>query len=247
MGKKVVAIVPAAGIGKRFGRAANKQFLALGGKPLIIWALEVLQGVDSVSEIIPVMKDSDMEQGFDLIERYNLTKIKKISPGGKERQDSVYKGLKLINDQTDAVLIHDGVRPLVDADLIKKALQELMSPPVPSLSKESGGGFDGVIVGVPPKDTIKEAANRGKDIAVKKTLKRNVLWAIQTPQVFKYASLMRAYKKAMADDFYSTDDSAIVEKYGGKVKIIAGSYTNIKITTPEDLDIAEMFLSKRRT
>lgn len=248
MNNKVIAIVPAAGLGKRFGRGGNKPFHPLIDKPLIVWALEVFESIDDIAEVIPVFKKADMEQGCALLERFKLSKVKRIAPGGKERQDSVYNGLNLIGNKANAVLIHDGVRPLVERDLIKRAIQELLSPqhpPTPPLLRGGEGGFDGVVVGVPLKDTIKEVRSREKEIIVKKTLNRNVLWAIQTPQVFKYAPLINAYKKAMDEGVYSTDDSAIVERYGGKVKVIMGSYTNIKITTPEDMDIAELFLRKK--
>ena len=230
--KKVTAIVPAAGLGKRFGQDNNKTFQALLDKPIVIWVLEALECVDDIEEIIPVFKKDDMEQGLALIERFGISKVKRVAPGGKERQDSVFNGLNLAGKKTDVVLIHDGVRPLIEKSVIEESIKQLKD-------------CDGVIVGVPPKDTIKEARGHGEDIVVKRTLNRNVLRAIQTPQVFKYSALMQAYKKAMAEKFYSTDDSAIVERYGGKVKVIMGSYTNIKVTTPEDLAIAEMLLRKR--
>ncbi|MCG2814000.1 MAG: 2-C-methyl-D-erythritol 4-phosphate cytidylyltransferase [Thermodesulfovibrionales bacterium] len=250
--KKVATIVPAAGLGKRFGQGGNKPFQVLGNKPLVVWVFEVLESINEIAEIIPVFKKDDMALGCDLLEKFKFSKVKRIAPGGKERQDSVYGALALIDKETDVVLIHDGVRPLVDRDLIERAIRELLIPPHPPLLKGGEGGFDGVVVGVPLKDTIKEVRSqvsgvrrKGEEIIVKKTLNRNVLWAIQTPQVFKYSVLMKAYRKAMDERFYSTDDSAIVEKYGGKVKAIMGSYSNIKITTPEDLDIAELLLRKR--
>ncbi len=232
MKRKVTAIIPAAGLGKRFGQDNNKTFQALLDKPIVIWALEALECVDDIEEIIPVFKKDDMEQGLALIERFGISKVKRVAPGGKERQDSVFNGLNLAGKKTDVVLIHDGVRPLIEKSVIEESIKQLKD-------------CDGVVVGVPPKDTIKEARGHGKDIVVKRTLNRNALRAVQTPQVFKYSALMHAYKKAMSEKFYSTDDSAIVERYGGKVKVIMGSYTNIKVTTPEDLDMAEMLLRKR--
>jgi len=234
MEQKVIAIIPAAGLGKRFGEGGSKQFQTLGDKPLVVWALEVFESIGDVTEIVPVFKSADMEQGRRLVEDYGISKVKRIASGGKERQDSVYNGLNLIGDGADVVLIHDAVRPLVKSSIIKESISQLKD-------------CDGVVVGVPLKDTVKEVGttrNRAESGVVKKTLKRDVLWAIQTPQVFKYAILMKAYKKAMGEKFYSTDDAAVVEKYGGKVKVIMGSYANIKITTPEDLDIAEMLLRK---
>ena len=231
----VVAIVPSAGLGKRFGPGSNKPFQSLGGKSLIIRSLETLQSVPEVEEIIPVLKGEDMEYGQKIFEQFNLTKIKRIAPGGKERQDSVYKGLKLVEDKDSIVLIHDGVRPLIGKELIEKAIQELLLS-----SSEGRGGIDGIVLGVPVKDTIKEAENG----IIKKTLKRGSLWAIQTPQIFSYKKIIEAYEKAMKEGFYTTDDSALIEKYGGKIKVVMGSYRNIKITTPEDLEIAEFLVSR---
>lgn len=244
---RVVAIVPAAGLGKRFGEGKNKPFHPLLGKPLIIWTLQTLQGIDEIAEIIPVLKEDDLIVCGDLVEKYNITKAKRIVPGGQERQDSVYNALKVIDDKTSVVLIHDGVRPLIEADLIRKSLSELKD-------------CEGVVVGVPVKDTIKEARrpSRGdcpritgesvdsglspEKLLVEKTLNRNVLWAIQTPQVFFFEKIRDAYIKATADKYYATDDAALIERYGGKVKIIMGSYRNIKITTPEDIDIAKALM-----
>ncbi|MEW6066771.1 MAG: 2-C-methyl-D-erythritol 4-phosphate cytidylyltransferase [Nitrospirota bacterium] len=224
----IVAVVPAAGIGKRFGSGANKPFLHLCGKPLIIWSLETLHSVNAVREIIPVLKEEDMEQGRKIFESYGFSKIKRISPGGKERQDSVYNGLKLVEDKDCMVIIHDGVRPLIGKDLVEKLIDELKD-------------FDGAVLSVPVKDTIKEA----EDEIVKKTLKRDSLWAIQTPQIFSFRTISGAYEKAIEEGFYATDDAALVEKYGGNIKIVMGSYRNIKITTPEDMAIAEFLLTKK--
>lgn len=230
-GKKdrVVAIVPAAGLGKRFGQEKNKPFYPLIGKPLIIWTLEALQGIDEITEIVPVLKEDDMAMCGELVEQYNITKVKRIVPGGRERQESVYNALKMLDDKTSVVLIHDGARPLIDADIIRRSLYELRDG-------------DGVVVGVPVKDTIKKAESQ-ESLIVQKTLNRNLLWAIQTPQVFFYKKIKDAYERAFADRYYATDDAAIVEQYDGKVKIVMGSYRNIKITTPEDIKIAEAILA----
>jgi 2-C-methyl-D-erythritol 4-phosphate cytidylyltransferase len=250
--EKVIAIVPAAGLGRRFGHGTNKPFQNLGGKPIIIWSLETLESVNEIVDIIPVLKVEDMEYGQKVFEEYSLSKIKKIAPGGRERQDSVYNGLKLIDDKNCMVLIHDGVRPLIEKLLIEEVIKELLTAPLKFSSAplfEKGGrgdlrgfkGFDGVALGVPLKDTIKEAENG----IIKKTLRRDSLWAIQTPQAFHYRNILTAYEKAMKEGFYSTDDAALMERYGGKIKVVMGSYGNIKITTPEDLAIAELFLSKK--
>jgi 2-C-methyl-D-erythritol 4-phosphate cytidylyltransferase len=233
--EKVVAIVPAAGLGKRFGPGTNKPFQTIDGKPLITLSLQVLQSVYEITEIIPVFKLEDMEQGQKIIEEFGISKIQRIAPGGKERQDSVYNGLKLIEDKNCLVLIHDGVRPLIEKALIENAIKEMLS--IPALSPDTDR-VDGVVLAVPVKDTIKET----EDGIIKRTLKRSALWAIQTPQVFLYGSIAAAYDKAMNEGFYSTDDAALIERYGGKIKVVMGSYLNLKITTPEDICIAEALL-----
>ena len=250
--KRVVAIVPAAGLGKRFGPDTNKPFQSLGGKPLIIWSLETLESVHEIEEIIPVLKVEDMEYGQKIFKKYNISKIMRIAPGGKERQDSVYNGLRLIKNTDCLVLIHDGVRPFIEKELIEKAIKEFLTPSVSPFLHSGGfteakangveGGIDGVVLGVPVKDTIKEA----EDGIIKKTLKRGSLWAIQTPQIFPYDKMIHAYEKAIKEGFYSTDEAALIEKYGGKIMIVIGSYKNIKITTPEDMEIAEIFHLKQR-
>jgi len=228
MKENVIAIVPAAGLGTRFGPGTNKPFYPLLDKPLIVWSLEVLETLDEIREVIPVLKEQDMETGIEIFERYNLSKVKRIAPGGKERQDSVYHGLKLLKGKANMVLIHDGARPLIDAGIVRTTIKSV-------------AGFDGVIVGVPVKDTIKEV----QDGIVKRTLRRDAIWAVQTPQLFLYDSLMKAYEEALEQKFYSTDDSALIERNGGKVKMIMGSYSNIKITTPEDVPFAELLLKNR--
>jgi 2-C-methyl-D-erythritol 4-phosphate cytidylyltransferase len=236
MSHKVIAIVPSAGLGRRFGSDANKPFQILGGKPLVVWALETLESVEAIEEIIPVLRKEDVERGIEVFRSYNISKTKRVAAGGKERQDSVYNGLKLIGDKNCIVLIHDGVRPFIEKDLIEKVIKELL--------KGGKGGlksFDGVVFGVPVKDTIKEAESG----IIKSTIRRDSLWAIQTPQVFPYKKISAAYKKSIKEGFYSTDDAALMERYGGKIKVIMGSYSNIKITTPDDLIFAEYLLSKK--
>ena len=248
MGERVIAVVPAAGLGKRLGPGTNKPFYTVLGRPLIVWTLEALDRIDEISEIIPVIKEEDMELAAREFDRKRFSKIKRIAPGGRERQDSVYNGLRLLEREETIVLIHDGVRPLVDGRIVRDALASL-------------GGFDGVVPAVPVKDTIKETetcrdrsgssrtrAGGGKRetawYTVRRTLNRDSLWAVQTPQVFRLASIMRAYDLAMAEQFYATDDSALIERAGGKVRVIEGSYTNIKITTPEDIPLAECLLRR---
>lgn len=225
MQHKVVAIVPAAGLGRRFGEDRNKPFEMLGGKPVILWAIEVLENMAEIREIIPVLKESDMHAGLELFSQHAITKVRRVVPGGRERQDSVFNALHFIREKTSLVLIHDGVRPLLEAGMVRRAMKAL-------------SGCDGVVIGLPPKDTIKEVAG---DI-VRQTLKRDALIAVQTPQVFLYQPLLDAYERAMKEEFYATDDSSLVEWNGGRIRVVPGCHTNIKVTTPEDLVVAEAFL-----
>jgi len=228
LSNKVIAIVPAAGSGTRYGPRTRKPFLSLNGKPLILWALETLESVPHISHIIPVLKKSDLAKGQQLFKEYKISKILRIVEGGKERQDSVLNALTGIKGEKSIVLIHDGARPFLTEDMIERSVNEL-------------DGFDGVVVGMPPKDTIKETEHG----VVQKTLKRDSLWSIQTPQVFPLQAISAAYEHAYRERYYSTDDAALVERYGGRVKVIKGSYSNIKITTPEDLAFAELLLSQK--
>jgi len=225
-------------MGKRFGPGTKKPFQNLSGKPLIVWSLEALESVHEIEEIVPVLMKEDMEYGQRVFEEYGFRKIKMIAPGGKERQDSVYSGLRLIDAKKDIVLIHDGVRPFIKKELVEKGIMELRTSR--KASAKEGEAFDGVVLGVPVKDTIKEV----RAGFIRKTLKREFLWAIQTPQIFSLEKILDAYEKAAKEGFYSTDDSALLERYGGRVKVVAGSYRNIKITTPEDLEIAEFLLKE---
>jgi 2-C-methyl-D-erythritol 4-phosphate cytidylyltransferase len=221
---RVVAIVPSAGAGKRFG--GNKLFAILKDKPVLAWSLIAIQEVEEIGEIIPVMSDDEMGMGVEIVEAYGIKKVKKIAHGGKERQDSVYNGLKLIDKETSTVLIHDGVRPLVTPAMIGRALRSLQN-------------CDGVIVGVPLKDTINEVDDT---FVVKKNLKRDSLMAVQTPQVFNFKIIVDSYEKAFASDMHFTDDASVVQFYGGTVKVIEGEYRNIKITTPEDILVAHTLM-----
>lgn len=233
---RVTAIVPAAGLGLRFGPMGKKPFALLLGKPLIRWALEALEISPEVTDIIAVLRDEDRGEAEEVLAAFS--KVRAVAPGGRQRQDSVLSGLRQAEGAARIVLIHDGARPLVSEALIRDTLAGL-------------AGFDGAVAAVPPKDTIKEAGKEagneaGRARLVKKTLRRDELWAVQTPQVFAFDTLVEAYEKAAREGFYSTDDSALVERTGGRVNIVMGSYENIKITTPEDILVAEALLRARQ-
>ncbi|HLE39896.1 MAG TPA: 2-C-methyl-D-erythritol 4-phosphate cytidylyltransferase [Nitrospirota bacterium] len=227
---KVTVLIPAAGMGKRMGRAVAKQFLPLGDRPMLAHTLLAFQRASVVDEIIPILSEEDMETCLaDIIEHYHITKVKTLVVGGKERQDSVYNGLQKIEMDTAIVLVHDGVRPFVTHEMIEE-------------TAELAGKGECVAVGVPLKDTVKEV---GADGIVRATLDRSRLWAIQTPQAFPVKTLRRVYDESYAHKIYGTDDATLVERAGIKVRVIMGSYENIKITTSEDLLLAEEILKRR--
>lgn len=219
-------IIVAAGSGSRMKMGINKQFIKLNNKEIIAYTIEKFYKNDDIQDIVVVIKKEE-EEFFkkEIIEKYNLHNIK-IAFGGKERQDSVYNGLKSLNKDCEIVLIHDGARPFVTKEIIRKSIDE---------AKENNA----VVVGVPVKDTIK-VVNENKDII--DTPNRSTLWAVHTPQTFKYDILLKSYEDAFKNNFYGTDDAMLVEEIGYKVKMIEGSYNNIKITTQEDLSIGSQIL-----
>ncbi len=217
-------------MGRRMGKAVAKQFLPLGDKPLLAHTLLVFQRSAEIDEIIPILSQEDIENCLrNVIERYHISKVKTLVVGGKERQDSVANGLQKLEKDTSVVLVHDGVRPFVTTEMIKETVD---------LAKKG----ECVVVGVPIKDTIKEVDEAG---IIRHTLERSRLWAIQTPQVFPLNILKRAYEESYKHKVYGTDEATLVERAGGKVRVIMGSYENIKITTPEDLVLAEEILRRR--
>lgn len=226
----VTALIPAAGMGKRMGQSVAKQFLPLGDRPMLAHTLLAFQRAPMIDEIIPILSREDMEHCLrDVIERFHITKVKTLVVGGRERQDSVFNGLEKIGDGSGIVLVHDGVRPFVTQEMIAEV-------------SEIAAGGTSVAVGVPLKDTVKEVRPDG---VVKATLDRSRLWAIQTPQAFPVKLLRQAYAEAYRKKYVGTDDATLVERAGRKVRVIMGSYENIKITTPEDLILAEEILKRR--
>ena len=222
---KVCAIIPAGGLGKRMGSSSPKQFLHLGGIPVLMHTLGFFERASSVDRIIVVLPDRDIQSCKDMLEQ-GCSKLARIVPGGKERQDSVRNGLAALEDDIDLVVVHDAVRPFISDELINLTVAECI---------ECGA----VSVGMPVKDTIKLTDSQDR---VKSTLERNNLWLTQTPQAFKRQILDEAYRQAYADGFLGTDDAVLVERIGYPVKMIPGSYKNIKITTPEDLAYGEFML-----
>lgn len=214
-------IVAAAGVGKRMGLSYPKQFLEHNGKPLFINVLEIGEKSKLISDIIVVTGKELIKEVKYMCEKFKITKVKEIAEGGKERQDSIYNALKFC-DKNSIIAVQDGVRPFFKEKYLEDAFNELKNNPY----------IDGVVVGVPVKDTIKVVNEEGIIIS---TPVRRALVAAQTPQVFRGKILIEAYEKAKEENFLGTDDSSLVEKYGGKVKISLGDYGNIKITTIEDI------------
>lgn len=225
-----VAVVLAAGRGSRMKTSVQKQYLMLGGYPVIYYSLKQFEDCPQIDEIILVTGEQEIAYCREqIVERYQITKVRQIVPGGRERFQSVYCGLQAIKS-CDYVLIHDGARPFIDPAMIQRTLDAV---------RKTGA----CVVGMPVKDTIKVCDEN--QFAVN-TPKRSLLWSVQTPQAFSFPLIKGAYEKLIQsgrDD--ATDDAMVVEQMESRsVKLVEGSYQNIKITTPEDLLVAEIFLKK---
>jgi 2-C-methyl-D-erythritol 4-phosphate cytidylyltransferase len=221
-------VIVAAGSGSRMKRDINKQFIKLDGKEIIAYTIEKFYKSEDIDDIVIVIKENEEKYFIEnIINKYGFDNIK-LAYGGKERQDSVYNGIKKLNSNCEIVLIHDGARPFVNEYIIKNSIKE---------AKENNA----VVVGVPVKDTIKVVDSDGNIVD---TPNRSLLWSVQTPQSFKYEIITKAYEYAYSNDYYGTDDAMLVEHIGYNVKMIEGSYDNIKITTEEDLHFGIQILNK---
>ena len=204
-----------------------KQFMEIGGKPVLIHTLQKFNRIPEVDRIILVASQDHLKHAENMTAEWGIRKISQLVAGGKERQDSVENGLEAVPDACEIVLVHDGVRPLVSTEKIHEVIQK---------TRETGAA----ILAVPIKDTIK----RGEDRMVEETLDRTKLWAVQTPQGFRIDLIREAYRKAKEAGFYGTDDAVLVERLGHAVSIVEGEDCNIKITSPADLRWAEVMLSR---
>lgn len=235
MATKFTAIVLSAGSGKRMNSETPKQYLPLLGKPVIYYSLKAFQD-SPVTDIILVTGADEVDYCLrNIVKPYGLTKVRAIVPGGRERYDSVYEGLKAAGP-TDYVLIHDGARPVLTMEIINRSINMVQ------LEKSC-------VVGMPVKDTIRIVDAKRHATG---TPERSTVWQMQTPQSFSFPYIMEAYGKmkqsaAKGEDVsFITDDAMVVEHFmNGSVKMIEGSYRNLKITTPEDLKVAEEFLKRR--
>lgn len=224
---KIAAVVVAAGSGSRMGTKAKKQFLTLEGTPLLGYALKILDASHMIGSIVVVVSAGDEEYcRTDVVDRLGINKAAAIVPGGKERQDSVYNGLLALSNDTDIVVVHDGARPFFSPIILASVI-------------EAAQVHGAATCAVPAKDTVKLA---GVDGFVTETLLRGRTWLVQTPQAFRYELIIEAHRRAREDNFLATDDAALVESLNRPVKIIMGSYDNIKITTPEDIAVARTII-----
>lgn len=225
--QKYTAIILAAGSGKRMNSQVHKQYLIIQDRPVLYYSLKEFED-SAVDEIVLVVGKGEEEFcRREIVDKYGISKVKAIVEGGKERYHSVFEGLKQTSD-ADYVLIHDGARPFVNQDIIRRCMQEVQK-------------YQACVVGMPVKDTIKIADEEGY---AKQTPDRKNVWMIQTPQTFSYALIYEAYEEMLkTEDTAITDDAMVLERIKGKKsKLIEGSYRNIKITTPEDLLIANVYL-----
>ena len=223
----VCAVVPAGGTGTRMGGTVPKQFLELDGKPILYYTLKTLQDCGIISELILVVPEKEYDNACtDWLGKPEI--VTKVVVGGEKRQDSVYNGFCELSPQTEIVLVHDGVRPFLSHQMIQESV-------------DAAREYGAAITAIPVNDTIKKVDDSG---LVSKTVDREGLWRVQTPQVFRYELLEEAFKKANSEKFYGTDEGTLIEHLGKPVKIVEGSEQNIKITRPEDLRLSEIFISK---
>jgi 2-C-methyl-D-erythritol 4-phosphate cytidylyltransferase len=220
-------------MGKRMGAGINKQYLQLGGMPILARTLRIFEDSVFVDRIVPVIPLDEIDFCREqVVERYGFCKVGEIVAGGKERQQSVLNGLRALEGcaDDDIIVIHDGVRPFVPQHVVQRSIE---------VARE----HDGALVAVPVKDTVK-VVEAG---IVTATPPRETLWLAQTPQTFRYGVIRAAHEIADAEQFLGTDDASLVERLNDKVQIVIGDYRNIKITTPEDLVLAEAFLEAAKS
>lgn len=222
-------LIPAAGVGRRMGSDRNKLLLSLRGQPILAWTLQAAAASQSIEWIGLICQAIDQPDLLEILATTKLAKPVVLVPGGSTRQESVYNGLQALPPHADRVLIHDGARCLATPALFDRCAMELQN-------------CSGLIAAIPVKDTIKVVDADG---IVEATPDRSRLWAAQTPQGFHVAPLKAAHDRGKAENWSVTDDAALFEKVGLPVKIVPGEETNLKVTTPDDLTIADRVLSDR--
>ncbi len=224
------AVVAGAGRGERIGRREGKQFLALQGVPVLARSLLNLSAVPEVEQIVLVVNAGDIERAErEIVERYGLEKVKAVVEGGEWRQESVFHALRALRSRAEIIVVHDGARPLATPGLFSRAIRAL-----------ADWDCDGVITAVPVVETIKEVEGGW----VIRTPERRRLWAVQTPQCFRSSALQDAHERAFREGVWATDDAALLERYRYRVRVVEGELTNLKITYPRDLVLAEALLEE---
>lgn len=224
--RRNTAIVTAAGGGSRFGGEVPKQFTDLLGKPLVVYCLELFERCNLIDEVVLVVaEDYLVHASQEIVDRFRLKKINKLTTGGENRRESVLAGLSACHTGADLVVIHDAVRPLLTMDLLSKTIEK---------AAETGGA----ILAVPSRESVKLVESG----SIVRTLIRDTVWIAQTPQVFRFDKILDAHRRAEAADNEATDDSELYEQYCGRVDVVHGSYNNIKVTTPGDLILAAELL-----
>ena len=226
--KKTVAIIPSAGMGRRMG-SRKKNYLTLLDRPVLAYTLAAFENAASIHSVIIVVPSGDEPFCRDeIVSKYGFKKVSTIVVGGAERQDSVQNGIRAAGSGFHIIAVHDGARPLVTPDIIDRTIEAAL---------EHGAA----IAAVPVKDTVKESSGG----FVRRTVPREALLSVQTPQAFTRETLETAFRKASEEGFMGTDESSLVERAGFAVRVVEGSYENIKITTPEDMAFAECILKLR--
>ena len=224
---KVCAIIPAGGQGTRMGGTVPKQFQALRGKPILHYTLRALQESELIDSLVLVVPEKELKNArADWLERPPV--VKQVVVGGEKRQDSVFNGYQALPTDTDIVLVHDGVRPFLSREMIQETIH-------------TAEKFGAAITAIPVHDTLKQVDDSG---LVQRTVKREALWRVQTPQAFRYDLLGEAFRNAQADSFYGTDEAALIEHLGQEVRVVDGSEWNLKITRQEDLVLGESIVAK---
>lgn len=222
-------VIPAAGQGKRMDAGISKQWIELLGKPVLAHTLDVFEKDPACAGIILVGREQELQQMQDFIQTFQYTKVRQIVPGGKERQQSVYEGLKKVPEDVDLVLVHDAARPFITIDSIGQLVNKAV---------DTGSA----VLAVPVKDTVKRVVQH----QVEETIDRSSLWAVQTPQAFRLSIVKRAHEEADSDGYLGTDDASLVERIGETVAIVMGDYHNIKLTTSDDLLYGQAILLERQ-
>ncbi len=229
MASNLKVVIAAAGLGSRMGQKINKPYLTLLSKPVLAYSIDVFEAYPKVDEIVVVAHLDEIDYcQREVIERYGYQKVAKVVPGGATRQDSVLEGLHSLGPETTYVAVHDGARPLISPALIGRLM-------------EAAQAWGAAIPGIMARDTLKTLSPDG---FVAQTLDRALIASIQTPQVFRYQELVQAYEQAARDDLAGTDDASLYEAYIGRVKLVPGEVENIKMTTQEDMLLAEAYLQR---